>query len=137
MNDVLIDLSRDELAEIKFLLRLRREIVSLRCQIVGVLIRHQVEVMHFDIFDNFGTLYTVAMLKQRLQDTASVMLKAQLIVLGANQFEAFLNDCMLLLVRYLRLLLLYQELVVVYLYGDLYETMRTLSLLIRSDTFYF
>ena len=107
MNDVLIDFPSDELAEIKFLLRLRREIVSLRCQIVGVLIRHQVEVMHFDIFDNFGTLYTIPMLKQRLQDTASVMLKAQLIVLGANQFEALLNDGMLLLVRYLRLLLLY------------------------------
>ena len=84
MNNVLIDLSSDDLSEIKLLLRLGGIVIGLRGKVMRVLRGHQVKVMDLDVFNDLGALYTVAVLEEGLQDAAAVMLETQLVVLGTD-----------------------------------------------------
>ncbi len=80
-----------------------------------VLICHQVDIMRLDALDDLFSLDAVAVLEQTLQDSAAVVLKDQLLVLRADQLEALVDYRVLLLVGYLHLSLLDQQLVVIYL----------------------
>jgi hypothetical protein len=81
MDDVLVDVLRHELSEEQLLLGLRGEVVGLRREVVRVLVRHQVKVVFLDALDNLGALDTVAVLEERLQDAAAVVLEHELGVL--------------------------------------------------------
>jgi hypothetical protein len=52
MDDIFVNLTGYELSEIKFLFWLWCKIIGLRCQIVGVFVRHQMKIMLLDVFDN-------------------------------------------------------------------------------------
>ena len=74
------------------------------------------KIMNLDVFYDLRALHSVSMLKKRLKNTASVVLKAQLVIFGTDKFEAFLNNSVLFIICYLRLLLLDQQFVIVNLY---------------------
>jgi len=116
MNNVLIDLSSDDLSEVELLLRLGGIVICLRGKVMRILRSHQVKVMNLDVFNDLGALYTITVLEEGLQDTAAVMLETQLVVLSTDQLEAFFNNRMLLIISDLGLLLLDQKLVVIDLY---------------------
>jgi hypothetical protein len=84
MNNVLIDLSSDDLSKVKLLLRLGGIVIGLRGKVMRVLRGHQVKVMDLDVFNDLGALNTVAVLEEGLQDAAAVMLETQLVVLGTD-----------------------------------------------------
>ena len=84
MNNVLVDLSCDDLPEVKLLLRLGGIVIGLRGKVMRVLRGHQVKVMNLDVFNNLGALYTVSVLEEGLQDAATVMLETQFIVLSTD-----------------------------------------------------
>jgi hypothetical protein len=84
MNNVLVDLSSDNLSEVELLLRLWGIVIGLRGKVMRVLRGHQVKVMDLDVFNDLGALYTVAVLEEGLQDAAAVMLETQLVVLGTD-----------------------------------------------------
>lgn len=136
VDNIFVDLACDQLAEVEFLLWLRGKVVGLGGQVVRVLVGHQMKVVLLDALNNLGSLHPVTILEQGLKNTASVMLKAQFVVLCSYHVEALLHDSMLLIISNLRLLLLDQKLVVVYLYF-LYTSVLTLSFLMRSETFCF
>jgi hypothetical protein len=84
MNNVLIDLSSNDLSEVKLLLRLGGIVIGLRSKVMRVLRGHQVKVMNLDVFNDLGALYTVTVLEEGLKDAAAVMLETQLIVLSTD-----------------------------------------------------
>jgi len=84
MNNVLIDLSGNDLSEVKLLLRLGGIVIGLRGKVMRVLRGHQVKIMNLDVFNDLGTLYTVTVLEEGLKDAAPVMLETQLIVLSTD-----------------------------------------------------
>ena len=84
MNNVLIDLSGNDLSEVKLLLRLGGIVIGFRGKVMRVLRGHQVKVMNLDVFNNLRALYTVTVLEEGLKDAAAVMLETQLIVLSTD-----------------------------------------------------
>ena len=99
MNDVLVNVLRHELSKEQLLLRLGCEVIRFRRKIVRVLVRHQVKVVLFDVLNNFGTLDTVSVLEEGLQDSAPIVLEHELRVFGTNELQALLDDCVFLLIR--------------------------------------
>jgi hypothetical protein len=71
--------------------------------------------MRFDRLYDLLSLNAVAILEKALKDTAAIVLKDQLLVFGADQFKAFIDYRVLLLIGDLHLSLLDQKFVVVYL----------------------
>ncbi len=71
--------------------------------------------MRFDRLYDLLSLNAVAILQKALKYTAAIVLKDQLLVFGADQFKAFIDDRVLLLIGDLHLSLLDQKFVVVYL----------------------
>lgn len=71
------------------------------------------DVMRLDGFDDFLSLDAVAILEETLEDTTAVVLKNELLVLGTDQLDALIDDCVLLLVRDLHLTLLNKQFIVV------------------------
>ena len=71
------------------------------------------KVMFLDVFNDLNSLDSVSVLEEGLKHTASVMLKYQLRVLGANELQALFYDGVFLVISDFGLLLLNEKLGIV------------------------
>jgi hypothetical protein len=69
-----------------------------------ILLRHQMQELVLNFFDNKLTLWSIAVFDHSLNDSASIMFVAKLMVLISNQSDALLNQLVLFFVVYLAFL---------------------------------
>lgn len=70
-------------------------------------------VVRLDGFNNLLALDAVSVFEKTLKNTASVVLEDELLVLGADQFQTFINNSVFLLVCDFHFTLLDKQLVIV------------------------